>query len=67
MRARTRDAREQHLRVSDDGGGEKERERMEGRSDISHVAGSHIDAKGYTHACRHGGGPWGEGRGGWTQ
>lgn len=43
-----------------DGGGEKERERMEGRSDISHVACSHIDAEGYTHTCVQA--RWGVGR-----
>lgn len=36
-----------------DWGGEKERERMEERSDISHVACSHIDAQGYTSTHTH--------------
>lgn len=44
---------------------ERKRERMEGRSDISHVACSHIDAQGYTHmrAGTVGGGLWGGGLG----
>lgn len=61
MCVRTRDAREQHLRVSE-GGGEKERENGGEVRYISCGMQSHRCTGIHTHACRHGGGS--EARGG---